>query len=167
MVVHERKPDKEVTVWRPFKELEDMERQMDEYMGFPFWRTMWRRRPFEGMAWAPAIEVVEQDDKYLIKLELPGVKESDVDVSVSGDTLTISGEKKSDSETKRKGYHYSESSYGSFSRSITLPSTINADKIEANYDKGILEISLPKSPEIKPKKIAIAAKKKEEKKESK
>ncbi len=165
MVVQERKPDKEVTVWQPFKELEDMERRMDDYMGWPFWRTMSRRRrPFEAMAWAPAMEVIEQDDKYLIKLELPGVKESDVDISVSGDTLTISGEKKSDSEVKRKGYHYSESSYGSFSRSITLPSTVNADKIEANFDKGVLEISLPKSAEIKSKKITIAAKKKAERK---
>jgi HSP20 family protein len=166
MVIQERKPDKEVTVWRPFRELEDMERRFDDYMGWPFWRTMWRRSPFAEM-WAPPMEVIEQDDKFLIKLELPGVKESDVDISVSGDTLTISGEKKSDSEIKRKGYHYSESSYGSFSRSITLPSTINANKIEANFDKGILEISMPKSPEVKPKKIAIAAKKREEKKELK
>ena len=161
MAIQERKPDKEVSVWQPFKELDDMESRFDDYMGFPFWRTMWRRRPFEGMGWAPAMEVIEKDDKYLIKLELPGVKESDVDISISGDMITISGEKKSDSEVKKKGYHYSESSYGSFSRSISLPSSIKADKIEASYDKGILEITLPKKADVKPKKISIAAKKKE------
>ena len=90
------------------------------------------------------------------------MKEEDVNVSVAGGTLTIEGEKKAESEVKKKGYHYSETSYGSFSRSITIPSIVNASKIEANYDKGVLEITLPKAPEVKPKKIAVAAKKKKE-----
>jgi len=75
--------------------------------------------------------------------------------------ITIEGEKKTESEVKKKGYYYSETSYGSFSRSITMPSTVDAGKIEANYDKGVLEITLPKAPEVKPKKITVAAKKKE------
>lgn len=163
MVVQGRKPDKEVQVWQPFKEIEEMERRLDDYIGLPFWRTLWRRRPLAEM-WAPAMDVIEKNDKYLIKLELPGVKEEDVDISISGDMLTISGEKKSDSEGKKKGYRYTESSYGSFSRSVSLPTNVKADKIEADFDNGILEVTLPKSPEVKSKKISIAAKKKESKK---
>ena len=112
------------------------------------------------MVWAPAIDVVEEEDKFSVKVELPGVKEEDVNVSITGDTLTIEGEKKAESEVKKKGYYYSEASYGSFSRSITIPSTIDTGNIEANYDKGVLEITLPKAPEVKPKKITVAAKKK-------
>ena len=163
MVVQERKPDKEVQVWQPFKEIEEMERRLDDYIGWPFSSALWRRRPLAEM-WAPAMDVIEKDDKYLIKLELPGVKGEDVDISISGDILTVSGEKKSESDVKKKGYHYIESSYGSFSRSISLPTNVKSDKIEADFDNGILEITLPNSPEVKSKKISIAAKKKESKK---
>ncbi len=92
MVIQERKPDKEVQIWQPFKEIEEMERHLDDYIGWPLWRTMWRRRPLADM-WAPAMDVIEKDDKFLIKVELPGVKEEDVDISISGDMLTVSGEK--------------------------------------------------------------------------
>jgi len=80
---------------------------------------------------------------------------------LAGDTLTIKGEKKSESEVKEEDYYCCERSYGNFYRSIALPSTVNASKIEANYEGGILEVSLPKAPEVKPKKIAVSAKKTE------
>jgi HSP20 family protein len=112
------------------------------------------------MAWSPVIDVMEKDKEYIVKAELPGVKEEDVDVSISGNMLTISGEKKTESETKKKGYYYSESSYGNFSRSVTIPSNVNTDKIEACYDKGVLEITLPKTAEAKTKKVKVAGKKK-------
>ena len=112
------------------------------------------------MGWAPAIEVFEKEDKFVVKAEIPGMKEEDIDISVVGDTLTIKGERKAESEVKEDDYYCCERSYGSFSRSIAVPSNVDAKKIEASYEDGVLEVSLPKAPEVKPKKIAVSAKKK-------
>ena len=139
-----------------------MGRYFEDVFGRPFLPAAWRRVPSEDLVWAPSIEVVEKEDKFLVKVELPGVKEEDINISLTGNTLTIEGEKETESAVEKKGYYYTESSYGSFSRSMTIPSTIDANKIEANYDKGVLEITLPKTQEVKPKKIKLAAKKKEE-----
>jgi HSP20 family protein len=163
MVIQKQKPAKSVAVWQPFEDLEEIGKSFDDLNGRPLWRGMWKRMPFEEMVWSPAIDVVEKEDEFIVKVELPGVKENDIDISITGDTLTVSGEKRSDSEVNKKGYYYSESTYGSFSRSVTIPSTINTDKIEANCEEGVLEITLPKIPEVKPKKISVIAKKKERK----
>jgi len=167
MTTERRKPEKGLTAWQPSREMEEVGRRFEDIFGRPFLPGIWRVFPSEELVWAPAINVLEKDDKFVVKVELPGVKEEDVNVTVAGGTLTIEGEKKAESEVQKKGYYYSETSYGSFSRSITIPSTVDASKIEANYDKGVLEITLPKAPEVKPKKITVAAKKKEETKSSK
>jgi HSP20 family protein len=159
MAMEKQKPERSVTVWQPFREIEEMGRRFEDFFGRPFFPALWRRFATEG--WSPAIDVAEKYDKFVVKVELPGVKEEDVDVSVAGDMLTISGEKRAESEEKKKGYYYSESSYGSFSRSVTVPSTVDTNKTEADFDKGVLEITLPKTPEVKPKKIKVAGKKKE------
>ena len=148
--------------WRPFRELGEMERRFEDILGQPFLPAAWRRIPMVEMGWAPAIEVLEKEDKLVVKAELPGMKEEDIDVSIIGDTLTIKGERKTESEIKEEEYYCCERSYGNFSRSIALPSNVDANKIEAEYEDGVLEISLPKAPEVKPKKIAVSAKKKEE-----
>jgi HSP20 family protein len=114
----------------------------------------------EDEIWVPVIDVIEMQDQFLLKVELPGVKDEDISLSISGDTLTIEGEKKTEPEVKKKDYYYSESSYGSFARSITIPSTVDINKIEAGRDTGVLEITLPKTADIKPEKIAITPKKK-------
>jgi len=141
--------------------MEEMERRFDEMFGRGFLPSVWRRLPLEERGWTPALDVFEKDDKFVVKAELPGMKEKDIDVSVVGDTLTIKGEKKSETELKEEDYYCCEHSYGKFYRSIALPSTVNTAKIEANFENGILEVSLPKAPEVKPKKIAISAKKTE------
>ncbi|MGP8079827.1 MAG: Hsp20/alpha crystallin family protein, partial [Dehalococcoidales bacterium] len=105
--------------------------------------------------------VVEKEDKFVAKVELPGVHEEDVNVMVIGDMLIVEGEKEAESEVRKKGYAYSETAYGSFSRSISIPSIVDIDKINANFDKGVLEIDLPKSSEVKPKKVSVTTKKKE------
>jgi len=112
------------------------------------------------MGWAPAIEVFEKEDKFVVKAELPGIKEEEIDISVLGNMLNIKGERKVESEVKEQDYHCCERSYCTFSRLITVPSNIDAKKIEATYEDGVLEVSLPKVPEVKPKKIAVSAKKK-------
>lgn len=114
----------------------------------------------EERGWAPAIEVFDKEDKYVVKAELPGMKEEDIDVSVVGDTLTIKGERKAETEVKEEDYYCCERSYGSFFRSIALPPNVDTKKIEASFEDGVLEVSLPKAPEVKPKKIAVSAKKK-------
>jgi HSP20 family protein len=162
MAIERRKPQKEFAVLQPSREMEEMGRYFEDVFGRPFLPAAWRRVPSEDLVWAPSIEVVEKEDKFLINVELPGVKEEDINISLAGNTLTIEGEKETESEVEKKGYYYTESSYGSFSRSMTIPSTIDTSKIEANCDKGVLEITLPKAPEVKPKKIAVAAKKKGE-----
>jgi HSP20 family protein len=160
MATTKKKPESGLTVWQPFRDIEERGRQFQDYFDRPLWPALWRRGRFEGGIWSPALDVVEKDDRFTVKVELPGVKEEDVDVSVSGDMLTVSGEKKEESEVKKKGYSYSESSYGSFSRSISLPSSVDTGKIEACFDKGVLEINLPKTVDVKPKKIKVAPRKK-------
>ena len=146
---------------RPLRELEELERRFEDILGRPFIPAALRRLPVEERGWAPAIEVFEKEDKFMVKAELPGVNEDDVDVSVVGDTLTIKGERKAESEVKEEDYYCCERSYGSFFRSIALPSSVDAQKIGASYEDGILEVSLPKAAAVKPKKISVSAKKKE------
>ena len=144
-----------ITPWRPFRGLEEWERRFEDMLGRPMWRL-----PVEEIGWMPAVDVLEKDDKFVVKAELPGMKEEDISVSVVGDTLTIKGEKKTETEVKEEDYYRCERAYGSFYRSIPLPSTVDAGKIEASYQDGVLEVTLPKAAEVKPKKIAVSAKKK-------
>lgn len=143
--------------WRPFREFEEMERWMDDFLrrGVP---AVWWRVPTPEMAWLPALEMYEKPDKFVVRVELPGMKKEEIDVHVVGDTLTISGERKVSTEVKDDEYRRCEFSYGSFSRSITLPSAVNAAKVDASFDNGVLEITLPKAEEVKPKKVQVKAK---------
>ena len=138
--------------WSPF---EEMERFLSS--NWPS-RIFWRRLPAEDMCWAPAMEMYEKDDHIIVRAELPGVKKEDVDVSISGDMLTLRGERKTSEEVSEGDYYRSELCYGSFSRSITLPAAVNAKKVEASYEDGILEIKVPKAEEAKPTKVQIKAK---------
>lgn len=121
----------------------------------------------EQITWAPAVDVFEKGDKLVVKAEVPGMKEDDIHVSVEGDMLTIRGEKKTESEVKNEDYYRCERSYGSFLRSVALPSTVDASKIEADYEDGVLEVTLPKKPEVKPKKVAVKKKEKASKQPAK
>jgi len=158
MVMERWRPRWGLVPWRPFREMEEMERRFEDIFGRSLLPT-WRRLPLEERGWAPAIEVFEKGDKFVVKAEVPGMKEEDIDVSVVGDTLIIRGEKKAEAEVKEEDYYCCERSYGSFFRSVALPSTVDAKKIEASYDNGVLEITLPKAAEVKPKKVSISAKK--------
>jgi HSP20 family protein len=99
----------------------------------------------------------EKDDKFVVRAELPGMKREEIDVSVVGNTLTISGERKAETEVKDEDYYRCELCYGKFSRSIGLPSAVDPTKVEAEYENGILEITLPKVEAAKPKKISVKA----------
>jgi|GEM_PF-477932 HSP20 family protein len=113
----------------------------------------------ENMLWTPAIHVLEKEDKFVVKFELPGVNEEDLGISIIGGKLIVQGEKKAESEVKKKGYSYVETSYGSFSRSIMIPSIVDLEMISADFNKGVLEINLPKMADVQPKKINVLANK--------
>ena len=159
MVLERWRPGWGITPWRPLRGLEEMERRFDEMFGRPFSPAVWRRFPLEERGWAPSIDVFDKGDKFVVKAELPGMKEEDIDVSVVGDMLTIKGERKAEKEIEEEDYYCCERSYGSFLRSITLPFTVDPKKIEATYEDGVLEVSLSKAAEVKPKKVAVTAKK--------
>lgn len=108
---------------------------------------------YEG--WAPPVDIFEDNDKYIVKAEVPGMRKEDLNVSLDGNTLNISGERKAEEE-KREGESYrSERYFGHFQRSVTLPMAVKAEKIEASYKDGVLSIQLPKSEEAKPKQIQV------------
>ena len=140
MVMERWRPRRGLIPWRPFRELEELERRFEDIFGRP--AAVWRRLPTAERGWAPSIDVFEKEDKFVVKAELPGMKEEDIDDSLVGDTLTIKGERKAETEVKEEDY-CCERSYGSFSRSIVLPSTVDAKKIEASSEDGVLEIRLP------------------------
>ena len=108
----------------------------------------------------PRLDVAELKDRYEVKAELPGLDEKDIELTLEDGLLTISGEKKAETEEKEKGYYLKECSYGSFSRSVRLPENISDDKIEAKFKKGVLTVKLPKKEILPPKsrKIAISNK---------
>ena len=108
--------------------------------------------------WIPPVDIVERENDYFVRVELPGVNKSDVKITAKNDVLTIKGEKKMEVEKKEDNFHRIERSYGTFQRSFTLPSSVMSDKIEASYNDGILTISLPKSEETKPREIEVKVK---------
>ena len=112
-------------------------------------------RPFTGYKAWPAIDVAEQDNAIVVRAEVHGCKAEDIDISVFNNKLTISGEKKLEEEKKGKGYYHVESSYGSFRRELTLPSDVNAGKIEAVCKDGVLSITLPKAAKSKAVKVKV------------
>ena len=108
-------------------------------------------------SFAPAVDVYEDEHNLVLKLEVPGVNEEDMNVSVENNTLTVSGERKFEKEEKEENFHRIERRYGSFSRTFRLPNTIDSEKVDAAYDKGILKITLAKRAEAKPKQIKVSS----------
>lgn len=109
----------------------------------------------EGRTWWPLLDVAEREDELIVKADLPGMKAQDIDIHLEGNVLTLSGQKTAGEEEKDENLYRCERRYGSFRRSITLPSTVDAEKIEASYDNGVLTVVVPKSEAAKPKKIKV------------
>jgi HSP20 family protein len=140
------------SIWEPFSDLWDMRSEMSHLLDSFFGRP--QERAVAGN-WYPAVDIYEEKDHYLVKAELPGVKQNDIKVSLTDNTLTLQGERKAEHEEKHNGYYRLERTYGKFHRSFKLPVEVNADKIKAKYKDGILEIDIPKSEKAKPKEISI------------
>ena len=153
---------------RPFESLRrELDRLVDDFdhgaWRLPFRRTMFDVEPFwrRELTWTatPAVDIVEKDKAYEVTAELPGMDESNVDVKVANGMLTIKGEKKEEKEERTKDSYLSERRYGSFLRQFSVPDGVDTDKIEATFKKGVLTVTLPKTPEAQKaeKKIAIKA----------
>jgi len=143
----------QIMKWEPFGGLATLRREMDRLFD-----SFTDREPGQAAAnghWTPRFDLVESKDSIVIKADLPGMEEKDISVSISGDSLLIKGERKIEKEEKEKQYHRIERSFGSFQRMVSLPATVDAGKIEAKYNKGVLEVRLPKKPEAKPKEIPV------------
>ncbi len=106
-------------------------------------------------SFSPAVDVYEDEHQVTLKIEVPGIDEKDIDVRVENNTLTVHGERKIEQEEKEENYRRVERQYGSFTRTFTLPQTVDSEKVSANYDKGVLKIALPKKAEAKPKQIKV------------
>lgn len=146
----------ELVPWRPFGELSSFLREREN-----LWNRLFGEMPFPRLIteeWVPSVDILETKDKVLIKAELPGMESKDVHVSISGDLLTIKGEKKKDQEDKDEHHFRAERYYGSFQRVFQLPSSVQSDKVEATFEKGILKIILPKLEQAKKKQIEIKVK---------
>jgi HSP20 family protein len=144
---------------RPIRELEEMRRRFEDDIVRPVMHAVWEHIPEEAKAWSPSMDVFEKGDDFEVKVELPGIKQEDVDVSISDGKLTIKGERTPDSKVKDEDYYRSEIAYGSFYRSIALPSSVDTRNIDAMYEDGILRVTLQRAAGAKPKKINIQVKK--------
>jgi HSP20 family protein len=111
----------------------------------------------QGRRWVPPMDLVEVEDHFVLKADLPGLTEGDVNIEVQDGTLTISGERKAEHEQREKGWYRIERSFGSFNRSLTLPDGVDPGRIEASFNHGVLEVRIPKPEERKPRRISISS----------
>lgn len=142
--------------WDPGNDMISLRDMMDRLFEDSFVRT--RSGSMLPRAGDLAVDLVETKDDVVVKATLPGVKPEDVELTITGDTLSISGETKEEKETKDENYIRRERRYGSFSRSIQLPAGLQTDKAEASFENGVLTLKLPKSEQVKPKSIKVKAK---------
>ncbi len=141
-----------LTRFDPFREMNQLRRAMDRV----FDDTLERRyTEFDQNVSALALDVLENEDAYLVKATIPGIDPDDLDITYNNETLTIQGEMKHEEEKDGERYHLQERFYGKFYRQVRLPSAVNANAIQANYEHGVLTLTLPKSEEVKPKKISV------------
>lgn len=147
--------------WEPFRDLVSLQERMNRLFDESF-RGYGASRPGAeedwalGGSWAPAVDIYEQEGNIVLKAEIPGVDPKDVDIRVENNVLTLRGERKFDNEVDRESYHRVERAYGAFTRSFTLPSVVETDKIKAEYKDGILRVTLPKREEARPKQIPVS-----------
>jgi HSP20 family protein len=139
--------------WDPIRDLDSLQSDMNRLFDRFFERT-----PNSGAVrrWIPAMDLVESDDHLVLRADLPGMSEDDVDIEIKDGVLTISGERKSEQEEKGEGFHRVERAFGRFSRSLTLPQGVDATKVAANFKDGVLEVKVPKPEATKPTRVEIA-----------
>jgi HSP20 family protein len=146
--------DKFLSRWEPFRDMLSLRADMDRLFKSLFGEIPEEKEGF----WAPVMDIEEDNDNIMVKAEIPGMKKEDIKVSVRNNVLMISGERAQEKELKNKTYHRVERYYGKFSRTITLPSEVETDKIKASYKDGVLCVTLPKPESKRPKQIDVEIK---------
>jgi HSP20 family protein len=144
-----------LTRWEPVREMMTLREAMDRLFDDAFTRPINLR---DGGWSAPAVDMYQTDDEVTVKVALPGFKADEVQINVTGDVLTLRGEMKHEEDQKDKAWHIREHRWSSFERSVALPTAVTADKASADFENGILTITLPKAEEVKPKTISVKAK---------
>ena len=145
-----------VTRWDPFRDLLSIQDEMNQMFSRAFGQQAGQAGESGQRAmWAPALDIAERKDAYLVSVEVPGMKPEDLDVTLENGLLTVQGERRFEQEATDKQWHRVERRYGRFRRSITLPSQVQADAIEASFEDGVLNVRVPKAEEAKPKRIEV------------
>jgi HSP20 family protein len=143
-----------LTRWDPFREFNTLQNQMNRLFQESF-GGQGREEALTTSVFAPAVDVYEDEHNITLKIEVPGIDEKDIDIRVENNNLTVHGERKFEKDEKEENYRRVERQYGSFTRSFTLPPTVDSENIQADYDKGVLKIRLAKKAEAKPKQIKV------------
>jgi HSP20 family protein len=141
--------------WEPVRELNTIQSEMNRLFNTFF------ESPQSGgtqlRRWIPAMDLVETDGEYVLRADLPGLTEKDVNIEFEDNVLTISGERKAEHEERKEGYYRVERASGTFSRSLTLPEGVDPERVRASFDRGVLEVRIPKPEQRKPRKVTISA----------
>ncbi len=143
-----------LTRWDPFREFVTIQDRMNRLFRDSYAPDS-REEALTTTTFAPAVDVYEDEHNITLKIEVPGIEEKDIDVRIENHTLTVHGERKFEKEEKEENFRRVERQYGSFTRSFTLPTTVDAETVQAHYDKGILKIQLAKKAEAKPRQIKV------------
>jgi HSP20 family protein len=142
--------------WEPVGELNTLQTEMNRLFNTFFDQPATSGRAgAPGRRWIPAMDLVETGEHYVLRADLPGVSDEDVNIQLQDNVLTISGERKTEHETQHEGYYRLERAFGGFSRSLTLPDGVNPDAVQAHFDRGVLEIRIPKPEQKKPRQVQI------------
>jgi len=142
-----------LTRWEPFREFATLQDRMNRLFRDSFGPE--GQEALTTSTFAPLVDVYEDEHNITLKIEVPGIDEKDIDVRIENHTLTVHGERKFEKEEKEENFRRVERQYGSFTRSFTLPNTVDPDQVQANYDKGVLKVKLAKKAEAKPKQIKV------------
>jgi HSP20 family protein len=143
--------------WEPFREFTTLQNEMNRLFNTVFDAPAPGNGGSTMRRWMPAMDLVETEDHFVLRADLPGMKEDDVKIELEDGTLTVSGERKAEHESKNEGYYRVERAFGSFSRSLTLPQGIDPEAVTAKFDSGVLEVRIPKPEQRKPRRIEIGA----------
>jgi HSP20 family protein len=144
----------QIVRFEPFREIAALQDSFNRLLGETFARGR-ADSETQQVAWAPAVDIFETNESLVLKAEIPGVKPEDVDIRVEDNTLYLRGERRFEREVKEENFHRVERSYGTFSRTFTLPASVDSEKIKAEYKDGLLVLTMPKREEAKPKTIKI------------
>ncbi|UCD48231.1 MAG: Hsp20/alpha crystallin family protein [Deltaproteobacteria bacterium] len=142
----------------PFRDLSSIQERMNQIFEDALARSRGREEGLRSGMWTPAVDIYESNDSVVVKAELPGVEKDQISVEVKDGILSLRGERKFEKEVKEESYHRIERSYGSFQRSFSLPVSVDQEKVTAQFKNGVLEVTLPKKEQAKPKQIQVNVK---------